>query len=444
MIGFINKVGLAKSNVVILAGGYGTRLKRKTQKMPKCLVEISKEKPIILHQILELKKYEFRNVLLLLHHQYEKIISYLGNGKKFGLNINYYIEKYPRGTGGAIYDARKYLDKDFLVIYGDLFFDIDLKKFIKFHKDNKSSITIFSHPNSHPHDSELLLTNKKNDVIDILRYKDTDNKIPNLASSGLFCFKKKVFDFNKFENGNIDLSKNIIKNSLKNNFKVKSYKSVEYIKDMGTLDRLKKVKKDVFVGKNKFLSNKKKRKAIFFDRDGTIIKECGHINKKKKILILKGVEGAIKKINDSGYLSIMITNQPVVARGELTESGLIEIHNFLERKFGEKGSYIDDIYYCPHHPHKGFKGEVKSLKKNCFCRKPKINLILNAVKKYNIDIKKSWFIGDTTTDMLTAKKSNLKSILVGTGFGGKDKKFCIKSDFKAKNFAKAINLILTK
>jgi len=436
------KKNICKANALILAGGFGRRLKNKTKNIPKCMVEIKNNKPIILHQILQLKKNGFKKICILLHHQNEKVTSFLKNGSQFGVKITYCIEENPRGTGGAVYDARKNLKNNFLVVLGDTYFDINLKKFYYFHKKSKSKILIFSHPNNHPHDSDLLITDKNNNVVDIKRYKKNDNKIPNLVCAGLFCMNKTVFNINSFKKGKIDLTKNVIKTAIKNRHLIKSYKSVEYIKDMGTPDRLKSVKEDILSKKIFFLSEKTKRRAVFFDRDGTIIKERGYINNVNKVEFFNGVERSLKILNNEGFLSIMVTNQPIIARGEMSEDKLFEIHNFIEKKFGHKGAYIDEIYFCPHHPHSGFKGEIKRLKIKCECRKPKNGLILNAIKKFNIDVKKSWLIGDATSDILAAKKSNLKSILVKTGYAGKDKKYKVKPNFITSNFNSAVRLIL--
>ena len=150
---------------------------------------------------------------------------------------------------------------------------------------------------------------------------------------------------------------------------------------------------------------------------------------------------AIRKINEKGYLVIVITNQPMIAKGFMTREDLDEIHKKIETKIGLKGAKIDAIYYCPHHPEIGFDGEVKELKIDCDCRKPKIGLLLEAEKEFNIDLEKSYLIGDGTVDILTGKKAGCKTILVKTGYRGKDGKFIVKSNFTAENLLEAAELI---
>ena len=147
--------------------------------------------------------------------------------------------------------------------------------------------------------------------------------------------------------------------------------------------------------------------CIFLDRDGVINKEINYKVEDPSILLPKTTQ-ALKKINNSKYLSIIITNQPSIAKGFVTEKKLNFLHQKLETKLGKYGSYVDDIFYCPHHPHKGFVGEIKSMKINCKCRKPKIGLILQAKDKHNIDLKKSFFIGNSNSDKLCAKKAKIR------------------------------------
>ena len=223
--------------------------------------------------------------------------------------------------------------------------------------------------------------------------------------------------------------------------KVYSYESSEYAKDMGTPERYAKVQDDFKNGicESKNLSNK--QKAIFLDRDGTINKYVGFLRKEEDFELIDGVAEAIKKINESGYLAIVITNQPVIARGEVTLQGLEEIHKKMETLLGLEGAYIDDIYYCPHHPDKGFEGEIESLKIKCECRKPNTGLIDKAVVEHNIDLNKSYMIGDTTGDIKLAENAGIKGILLRTGEAGKDNKWDVKPDFTADNLKEALKYI---
>ncbi len=115
--------------------------------------------------------------------------------------------------------------------------------------------------------------------------------------------------------------------------------------------------------------------------------------------LIDGVTEAIKHINQSCFLAIVVTNQPVIARGEVSWEELHEIHKKMETLLGKDGAYIDGIYICPHHPDKGFEGERPEYKIDCNCRKPKPGLLLQAAKDFNIDLSQSIMIGDSERDV---------------------------------------------
>ena len=186
---------------------------------------------------------------------------------------------------------------------------------------------------------------------------------------------------------------------------------------MGTKERFEQVKTDLEIGKVEARSLKNKQKAIFLDRDGTINKYVGFLRDIDDFELLLGVPEAIRKINDSGYLAIVVTNQPVIARGEVTVEELERIHNKMETLLGSSGAYVDAIYYCPHHPDKGFEGEIIELKFDCDCRKTKPGMLLKAAEDFNIDLSQSWMIGDGVRDILAGKNGGCKTALV-VGDGG--------------------------
>lgn len=187
----------------------------------------------------------------------------------------------------------------------------------------------------------------------------------------------------------------------------------------------------------------KKNKCIFLDRDGTINVYKGLIYKKEDIELEKNAADAIKMINDNEYLCIVVSNQPVVARNLCSLEQAWDINRELEKLlYKANGAYLDDIYICPHHPHKGYPEENKEYKIECDCRKPKIGMILEAARKYNIDLSESYIIGDTTIDIMTGKNAGLKTVLVKTGLGGQDKVCDVKANFVAKDLLKAIKIII--
>jgi D-glycero-D-manno-heptose 1,7-bisphosphate phosphatase len=185
---------------------------------------------------------------------------------------------------------------------------------------------------------------------------------------------------------------------------------------MGTPERYRAVvsdfKKGIVEGKN--LS--KKQRAVFLDRDGTINVYKGFLRDIDDFELLPNVAEAVRRINDSGYLCIVVTNQPVIARGEVTEEELDRIHMKMETLLGKKGAYLDAIYYCPHHPDKGFDGEIPKLKIACNCRKPKPGMLLKAAEDFNIDLSKSYMVGDGENDVLAGEAAGCRSFMIGRDY----------------------------
>lgn len=143
------------------------------------------------------------------------------------------------------------------------------------------------------------------------------------------------------------------------------------------------------------------KKAVFLDRDGTIIRDMIYLNDPSKIEVFKESYPALKKMRDSGFEIVLVTNQSGVARGFVEENILKEINQIIVQDFANRGIDIIDVYYCPHPVDGG-----------CFCRKPNPGMLLDAAQKHSIDLKQSWMIGDRMTDCEAGKRAGCKSILL--------------------------------
>ena len=425
---------------VIMAGGKGTRLANVNSEIPKPMFPIL-GKPILEYQIESLARSGINTITLIVGHLKETVINYFGDGSRFGVKIKYIEEKEPLGTAGALYYLKNEPD-DFLLVFGDLIFDIDFNRFMSFHKENDATITLFGHPNSHPYDSDIIVMDKNSRILEILSKKEErDYYYHNFVNAGIYCVNPRALKGIN-EPHKIDLEKTLIAGLIKNG-RVFAYRSTEYVKDMGTPDRLNMVTADIKKGIVKQRSLRYKQKAIFLDRDGTINEYKGFLRDINDFHLYLFVSDAIKLINNSFYLSIIATNQPVIARGEVSFSQLDEIHKKMETELGKEGAFLDDILFCPHHPDKGFKGEIEKLKIECNCRKPKIGMITEAAMKYNIDLSQSWYIGDTTIDVQTGINAGMRTILVQTGEAGKDGKFNNVPDYIAADLLDAVRYILS-
>lgn len=416
---------------VIMAGGKGTRIASVRNDVPKPMISIC-GKPILEYQIENLKTCGLTDIILVIGYLGDKIKDYFGDGSKFDVKIEYFIEDHPLGTAGALFKMPQ-LTEDFLLLCGDVIMDVDFNRFIEFHKSHKAWASLMSHPNGHPFDSSLLVTEIEvprvkggmpEDTHKVIRwmakedertyYKNRVNAGIEIISPELLKETKKNFIPRHPETPDkIDLDRDVLKPNIKSG-RIFAYDTPEYIKDMGTPERYYEVENDIVSGKVHARNLKNKQKAIFLDRDGTINKMVGFITKPEQFELIDGAAEAVKAINKSGYLAIVVTNQPVIARGDCTFEELQTVHEKMETELGKKGAFIDAIYICPHHTDKGFPGERLEYKCDCDCRKPKPGLLLQAAKDFNIDLPESYMIGDSDRDMKVGENAGVKnSIKVG-------------------------------
>ncbi len=385
---------------VIMAGGKGTRIKSVNSDVPKPMIPIA-GKPILEYTVEMLSRQGYTEIIMVVGHLGQIIQDYFGDGSDRGVRISYIVEQEPLGTAGSLYYLKEEIDSDFLLINGDLICDIDIDKFYKRHLENQCVATILTHPNSHPFDSGIIIADEDGKVTGWLTKEEERLWYQNRVNAGLHILSPKIFDrIEKLQK--LDLDRDILKKLIAES-QLYIYDSPEYVKDMGTPERYEAVQQDILSGRVERRNLLKKQRAIFLDRDGTINKYVGFLKHIDDFELAEGAAEAVKRINDSGYLAIVVTNQPVVARGEVTEEQLREIHNKMETLLGQDGAYVDAVYYCPHHPHSGYAGEVRALKIDCACRKPKPGMLFDAAEKYHIDLAHSWMVGDGDNDMLAGK-----------------------------------------
>lgn len=424
---------------VIMAGGRGTRISSIASGIPKPMIKIE-GKPVLEHELECLRDQGFTDIILTVSHLGNVITDYFGDGsgtspatgRPFGVHIEYYFEKVPLGNAGALFKIKDKLDSDFLLLNADAVFDVDFKRFVTFHREHGGLVTLFTHPNSHPYDSGLIIADKAGMVEKWLAKEDDRPKYyRNRVNAGLHVINPSVLEKSGIdaeavgtigEDGKpikADLDRQLLK-PLAGTGKMFCYDSPEYVKDMGTPERYYSVCADYKAGRVSKKNLNNKQKAIFLDRDGTINKYVGFLRNIDDFELIDGVSEAIRAINASGYLAIVVTNQPVIARGEVSFEGLEEIHNKMETLLGREGAYVDAVYYCPHHPHKGYEGERPELKIDCECRKPKPGMLMKAAEDFNIDLSQSWMIGDGENDIRAGQAAGCRTALIGEELYGQN------------------------
>ena len=409
--------------VVIMAGGRGTRIAELFPDIPKPLIPVD-GMPILEREIRSLASQGFKELILTVGYLADKIIAYFGDGSQLGVKIDYFVEETPLGNAGALFQLKEKIGEEpFFLLNADAAFDVDFNRMLDYHKKHGGLVTLFTHPNSHPYDSGLIIADKDGNVEKWLSKEDVRPQwYNNRVNAGLHVIDPKVLELSLknleidsvtgFPKGKVDLDRQILK-PLCGTGKMFCYDSPEYVKDMGTPERFHQVEADYKNGVVQAKNLHNKQKAIFLDRDGTINKYVGFLRNIDDFELIEGVSEAIKMINQSGYLAIVVTNQPVIARGEVTWDELHEIHKKMETLLGKDGAYIDGIYICPHHPDKGFEGERPEYKFECDCRKPKPGLLQQAAKDFNIDFSQSIMIGDSENDVEAGRRTGCKgSILI--------------------------------
>lgn len=397
---------------VIMAGGKGTRVASVSRDIPKPMLPVN-GKPVLEHQIACLQRQGITDIILSIGHLGDQIQAYFGDGSRFGVHIRYLREAVPLGTAGALYDLKGSVDEDFFLINGDLIFDVDLHRLMAFHKAAQAAATLLGHPNDHPYDSGVILADAQGRVSGWLTKEEERGWYRNCVNAGIHVLSPALLE--KLDAPRkTDLDRELLKPLIPTG-KVYVCRTPEYVKDMGTPERIAQVERDLQTGLVERKNLRQRQRAVFLDRDGTINRHVGFLRRPEEFQLLEGAAEAIRRINRSGYLTIVVTNQPVIARGEVTWEGLEEIHRKMETLLGREGAYLDDLFICPHHPDRGFPGEVPAYKMDCGCRKPKPGLLLQAAEKYHIDLPGSWMVGDQLQDAQAGEAAGCRAVTLAGG-----------------------------
>lgn len=400
--------------VVVIAGGQGTRIASVNSEIPKAMIPIN-DKPILEYEVKMAKRYGYTKFIFIIGYMGKQIEDYFGNGEKWEISIEYFKEEKPLGTAGALGYLKDKLTEDFFVFYGDTVMDFDMSYMLEYHRANHADATLFLHPNDHPYDSDIVDLDTDGKVRKFFNKPHEDGFVSrNIVNAALFIFSPKILD--KIKIGiKSHIEKDVLPACLDSGINLYGYVSFEYIKDMGTPDRYYSVCDDMASGKVARLNRKNARPAIFLDRDGVVNKEVDLLCKPEQLELVEGAAEAIRYINHKGYLAIIVTNQPVIARNLCSIEELEYIHAKLETMLGKEHAYLNAIYYCPHHPATGYPEERKEYKIKCECRKPAPGMLLKAAKDWNIDLENSIMIGDRESDVKAGEEAGCKrSILIET------------------------------
>lgn len=465
-------------NAIVLCGGLGTRLREVIGENQKSMALIQ-GRPFLDLLIDYLIKEGINHIILATGYKSESIRDYFDK-KNYNIKIDYSIEKEPLGTAGAMKNALPYIDSDkVFVLNGDTLFNIDLSRL-------EENMTIENTDISIAVKDINKITDNKNrygsiNIKDgiITSYNEKNDKIKSdYISGGIYLIKKEMVS--SIPDGKVSFENEYMNEVLNSKRRVGAMIYDDEFIDIGTKETYQKIND--------------KNKVIFLDRDGTICDDNGAFNKLvdnyedvlNSINIYDGVKDSLKILKDKGYMIIVISNQAGVAKGKFKESDIHKFNKILNEKLG---GLIDGFYYCIHHDTgkdndgKSSDKLIKELILDCGCRKPKIGMLIKcrddmkkgllqyidediialdepykkdrAIYKKNIiptdiDIDKSYMIGDKYLDQVCGKNYDLKTIWVKTGEGKiemdkhKDAKVGRDFDYKAENIKEAIKIILEK
>ncbi len=427
------------SQAVIQAGGKGTRMGSLSERMPKPMIEVA-GKPVLYHQLEWCEANGIHEVIIVVGHLGSLIETFVSqNQKHFSeLHIECISEPESLGTAGILPLIISKLHPHFLLIYGDVIFNIDLIRMFNFHLRHQAEATLVVHPNDHPYDSDLVKADASGRILEFLS-KPHSNEIdlPNSVNAALYILDRNICQ--NISPTYCDFGRDLFPSWVKKH-RIFAYSSPEYLKDMGTPERRIQVEQDVLSGKVARRNLNTAQKAIFLDRDGVLNFDTDLIHKPEDLELFPFTAAALKLLNRSEYLSIVVTNQSVVARNLTTLEGLERIHAKMHADLGKQGAWVDAVYFCPHHPHGGFAGENAAFKVDCECRKPKPGMILDAAKTFNIKLSSSFIIGDSERDIGAGQAAGLTTIGVRTGHGLKNS--FLQPDYFFENVLEAVEYVL--
>jgi len=419
---------------LILAGGKGTRLG--LTDVPKPMATIG-DCTILEHQLKLLRRYGLTDVYILSGHLAHVIFQKIKDGSGYGMNATHIVEPCPLGTAGSVALLKHLLHERFLVLYGDVMLDMDLERLIAYDRLGESIATLVVHPNNHPDDSDLLEVNEDGTIHAFYpKPRLPGGHYHNLVNAGVYILSPEIFPYIPL-GPSLDFGRDILPTVLRSGKRLRAYRTTEYLSDMGTPERWRAVTSDYLSGRIARRNLRNKRPAIFLDRDGVLFRHVDNLARVEDVELLPGVGEAIAAINASDYLAVVITNQPMIAKGFLTEEGLRAIHKKMETLLGREHAFVDAIYYCPHHPESGFPGEVRHLKGPCDCRKPNPGMLLRAAQDWNIDLASSWMIGDSESDLIAGKRAGCTTVHLCNGIAPST-----WADHSASNLPESIQNIL--
>jgi histidinol-phosphate phosphatase family protein len=406
------------STAVVLAGGKGTRLASAFPDLAKPMVPVD-GLPIAEHLVRTYAAQGVRRFIFTLGYRGDQLRAHFGDGSAWGVSVEYFEEREPLGTAGALAELQDELGAaPFWVFYADTLSSVDLSRMEAHHRANCADATLLVHPNDHPYDSDLVDAEPTGRVRAVFgKPHPADREVRNVVNAALYLLEPSML--REIPRGVAsDFGRDLFPKWAASH-RLYAYSTPEYIKDMGKPERRAQVEAALRQGKVEARNLRNRQRAVFLDRDGVINVDSDLIKHPDELVLVPGAAAAIHALNQSDLIAVVVTNQSVVARNLTDEAGVDRIHARMERLLAdEAGAFVDAIYYCPHHPHGGFPEENPAYKIECSCRKPKPGMLLAAADRFNIDLSSSYLVGDSPRDIEAGQAAGVAATLrVRTGHG---------------------------
>jgi histidinol-phosphate phosphatase family protein len=377
-------------------------------------------KPILEHTIEQLKRHGITSVILAAGYKADVVEKHFGKSAEWGVDVLVSIEREPLGTAGPITLVDDKLQDDFLVLYGDEFIDFDISDLMRRHETSGAIATILTRPSTHPWDAHLIQTGADGTAERIITTHVPGERYKNIGNAAVYALSKRILAHIPVGR-QADFMRDVFPKAIAAGERImtRPLGSDEYVKDLGSPERFAQV--EAYLMQREEIAAARAHKgpitAVFLDRDGVLNKEVDLLHRPDQLHVLPGVPEAVRILNRKGIKTIVVTNQPVIARGLCEVSALNLIHHKLQGILESEGARLDAIYYCPHHPETHHDGGIKELRRACDCRKPGIGMLMQAKREHGLSLSNCAIIGDSSTDIEAGRNAGIRTILVNTGAG---------------------------